>query len=86
MASSGHLLLLIREASGIPECFPTLNETGKQPVPNAGTESGLGIGCSRMLGKDPVTGKLLSGMQTSTVRTPCTSLCNHVTLKFKYQF
>ena len=35
---------------GTPECFTTLNETGKQPVPNAGTELGPGIGCSGMLG------------------------------------
>ena len=26
---------------GIPKCFPTLNKTGKQPVPNYGTEPGL---------------------------------------------
>ena len=52
-----------------------LNETRKQPVPNAGTEPGPGIGCSRMLrtgnfpnffGKYPVPGKWHSGTQTST--------------------
>ena len=62
---------------GIPECFPTLNETGKQPVPNAGTKSGPGRGCSRMLGtgnfpnffgKYPVPGKWHSGTQTSICR------------------
>ena len=31
-----------RKHSGIPEYFSTLNETGKQPVLNAGTESGPG--------------------------------------------
>ena len=34
------------------ECFPTLNKTGKQPVPNAGTELGPGRGCSQMLGTE----------------------------------
>ena len=62
--------------SGIPECFLTLNETGKQPVPNAGTESGPGMGCSQMLGtgnfpdffgKYPVPGKWHSVTQTSNL-------------------
>ena len=60
--------------SEIPKCFPTLNKTGKQPVLNTGTESGPGIGCSRMLGtgnfpdffgKNPVPGIWHSGTQTS---------------------
>ena len=51
-------------------------ETGKQPVPNASTESEPGRGCSRMLGtrnfldflgKNLVPGKWHSGMQTSNL-------------------
>ena len=51
-----------------------LKQDGKKPVPNVGTESGPGRGCSQMLrtllfpdinGKNPVPGKWHSGMQTS---------------------
>ena len=39
-------------SGSVRECFPTQNETGKQPVPNDGTESGPGKGCSLMLGTE----------------------------------
>ena len=62
----------------IPETFPTRNETGKQPVLNAGTKSGPGRGFSRTVmtgnfpdlsGKNPGPGKWHSGTQNSR--------CNH---------
>ena len=55
--------------------FPSLKQDGKKPVLNARTESGPGKECTRMLGrllfpdfygKNPVSGKCHSGMQTST--------------------
>ena len=55
---------------------PTFHETGKQPVPNAGTEPGPGIGCSQMLGTGnfpnffgtySVPGIWHSGTQTSNI-------------------
>ena len=55
--------------------FPTFNKTGKQQVPNVGTEPGPGWWCSRMLGtgnlpnffgKYLVPGKWHSGTQTSS--------------------
>ena len=63
--------LVTRENSGK---IREINETGKQPVPNAGAEPGPGRGCSRMLGtgnfpnffgKYPIPGKWHSGTQTS---------------------
>ena len=56
--------------------FPDLKQAGKKPVLNAGTESGPGRGCSRVLGtenfpeflvKNPVLGKWHSGTQTSNL-------------------
>ena len=54
-----------------------LKQAGKKPVLNAGTKSGPGRGCSRMLGrgnfldfygKYPFSGKCHSGMQTKLVQ------------------
>ena len=54
--------------------FPDFKQDEKKPVPNAGTELGLGRGCSQMLktgnfpdfwGKNPVPGKWHSREQTS---------------------
>ena len=58
-----------------------LKQAGKKPVLNAGTKSGPGRGCSRMLGrgnfldfygKYPFPGKYHSGTQTSTLYHPFT--------------
>ena len=55
--------------------FPDLKQARKKPVPNAGTESGPGRGCSQMLGtgnfpdffgKNMVPRKWHSGKQTSS--------------------
>ena len=57
--------------------LPDLKQAGKKPVPNAGTESGPGRGCSRMLGtqnfpelfgKNTVPGKWHLGTQTSILK------------------
>ena len=54
--------------------LPDLKQAGEKPVPNAGTKSVPGRGCSRMLGmgnfpdfsgKFPVPWKCHSGTQTS---------------------
>ena len=64
------------EAFTNPRMFPDLKQDRKNPVLNAGTESGPGRGCSRMLGmgnfpdfwgKNLVLGKWHSGMQTSII-------------------
>ena len=87
--NSGKIREINGKRLGIPKCFPTLNETGNKAVPNAGTKSEPGRGCSRMLrtgnfpkisGKFPVPGKCHSGMQTSSKfqreeKTPTCKLC-----------
>ena len=65
--------------SGIPVSFLGLRREGKWPVPNGGTETEPGRGCSRKLGmanfsdfsgKNPVPWKWHSGTQTSIGHRP----------------
>ena len=69
-------LIYVREALRNSQMFPDLKKDGKRPVPNDGTESAPGRGCSRTFKtllfpvfcrKYPVSEKWHLGTQTSSI-------------------